>query len=493
MTSDDDERVKRTSTATLVQHVLSRHAVLSTANLVVSTILLWRAARAVTTPSFVSFVLGWPASELAHVLLSLQIVNLAVIHALNPALFTSSLIGQAALLVNAWSASVFARAVRMHWRARANFAVPMMDQGRIAQTAGSSLPLRLAAFIPLMSVVRRFRTVRRMRNVPYSSLEVTDPTMHLRVSSEPQIMRVLNAAALRGAQTHWNALDVIAMPGLPANSPVLMYVHGGGWMLGDKFVAASAMLQRLASRGIVVFSINYRMAPETAFPGQIIDVKRALIWVKRNCARYNGDARKVFVSGESAGGHLSALTAVTVNLPQFQPPEDPQADTSIAGAIPLCGVFDCSDRNGHLFDLHRDVPALLKPQGDRSFLQSFMERVVLQTAFHLNEAAFDNASPTWHAMQMAKRSDDAKLCPLMVVHGTHDALTSLEDAREFVKQVRAVRARFGTWAPGEADIFVDVEEGHHAFGYFPSPRAMALADATFDFVAHHARRIDRAA
>jgi acetyl esterase/lipase len=393
--------------------------------------------------------------------------------------------GQAALLVNLWTSSVFARAVASQFLARPEFARAMLQQGKIEQKSGSSKALQLLTFLPLLTVARRFKTVRVQRDLHYSSLQITDPLLHERIMRTPQTIKMLNKLSLRGTHTRWNALDVVTTdPPPPPGAPVLVYIHGGGWFLGDKLFAGYSVIQRIASRGVVVFTINYRMSPETAFPGQIVDAKRALLWVKRNCHTYNGNARKIFVTGESAGGHLTALMATTPNFGPFQPPEDPAADTSVQGAIPLCGVFDWSDRNGHLEDLH--VPLL---EGARSTFRPYMERVVMQSTFKLNEDAFDNASPTFHVREMARRDSAPDLCPLMVVHGTLDALASLEDARAFFEAVRKVREKFGSWAPGEGDIFVENKDAHHAVGYFPSVRAMALGDAVVDFVTHHAGRL----
>ena len=126
-----------------------------------------------------------------------------------------------------------------------------------------------------------------------------------------------------------------------------------------------------------------------------------------------------------------------------------------------------------------------------STFRPYIERVVLQSTFQLNEEMFDNASPTYHATKMLSATQPPNLCPMMVVHGTLDALASFEDARHFYDQICKVREKFGTWAPGEKDIFVSVTDGHHAFGYFPSIRAMALADAAVDFILHHSQRLDK--
>jgi acetyl esterase/lipase len=104
---------------------------------------------------------------------------------------------------------------------------------------------------------------------------------------------------------------------LPAASgtaaPVIVWVHGGGWEVGDKADKSSACKSILAQvqRGFAVASINYRLSGEAIFPAPVQDVKLAVRWLKANAATYGLDANAVIVAGESAGGHLVALAAVS--------------------------------------------------------------------------------------------------------------------------------------------------------------------------------------
>ncbi len=90
--------------------------------------------------------------------------------------------------------------------------------------------------------------------------------------------------------------------------PVVLYVHGGGWVKGDR-KRVFDMPQWLTSRGYVFVSIDYRKIPQTNIDGQVQDVTRAIEWVRRNIRRYNGDPNRVVLMGHSAGAHLSALAA----------------------------------------------------------------------------------------------------------------------------------------------------------------------------------------
>src|SRR5699024_626474 len=102
-------------------------------------------------------------------------------------------------------------------------------------------------------------------------------------------------------------------------APILVHVHGGMWMGSDKRYEALPLLHRMAARGWVCVSVNYRLCPKDPFPAQIIDVKRAIAWIREHAGRYGADPSFIAVTGGSAGGHLAALAALTANDPQLQP------------------------------------------------------------------------------------------------------------------------------------------------------------------------------
>lgn len=88
--------------------------------------------------------------------------------------------------------------------------------------------------------------------------------------------------------------------------PLFVYYHGGGWVIGDLETADAScrMLANCTER--VVVSVDYRLAPEYKFPVPVEDSYAALKWVKEHAADINGNASKVVVGGDSAGGNLSA-------------------------------------------------------------------------------------------------------------------------------------------------------------------------------------------
>jgi acetyl esterase/lipase len=91
-----------------------------------------------------------------------------------------------------------------------------------------------------------------------------------------------------------------------AGLPVMFWIHGGGWRVGDKTDVALKP-KVLTERGFVFVSTNYRLLPEVKMETLIRDVAKAFGWVHRNIARYGGDPQHIFVGGHSAGAQLAAL------------------------------------------------------------------------------------------------------------------------------------------------------------------------------------------
>lgn len=130
--------------------------------------------------------------------------------------------------------------------------------------------------------------------------------------------------------------------------PLVVYVHGGGWMGGDPrksgpFVDFPGVLARLAAKGYVVASIEYRLSSEAKFPAQARDVKAAVRWLRLNASKYAIDPSRAVVWGASAGGHLAALAATSCGAAGLEPGRTQGARVPDAGPDPVAssGVSDC--------------------------------------------------------------------------------------------------------------------------------------------------------
>jgi acetyl esterase/lipase len=234
-------------------------------------------------------------------------------------------------------------------------------------------------------------------------------------------------------------------------APVLFQIHGGAWVMSQKAHQALPLMHKLARSGWVCAAPNYRLSPKATFPDHIVDLKRALVWVKEHVAEYGGDPDFIVATGGSAGGHLSSLLALTANDPELQPGFE-QADTRVQGCVPFYGVYDFTDT--HSAQMHRG-------------LQRFLERNVMKTplATHLRE--WEKASPL-HRIH-------ADAPPFFVLHGTHDSLTPVEEARLFVELLRK--------ASREPVCYAEIFGAQHAFEIFHSLRSAHVVRGVERFLA----------
>jgi acetyl esterase/lipase len=123
-------------------------------------------------------------------------------------------------------------------------------------------------------------------------------------------------------------------------APLLVYVHGGAFKLGDRGTLARPLAEvdlfaRLPRDGVAIASIDYRLSGEAVFPAQLHDVRAAIRWLRRRAHELDVDGGRIALWGESAGGHLAALAGVTSNEPEL-PGEDGVDGVSSA----VCAVVD---------------------------------------------------------------------------------------------------------------------------------------------------------
>jgi PhoPQ-activated pathogenicity-related protein len=136
--------------------------------------------------------------------------------------------------------------------------------------------------------------------------------------------------------------------------PAVIIVHGGGFTAGTKQTYVPPLFAPLTEAGFAWFTINYRLAPKSAFPAAVDDVETAVRWVRKNASKYRVDPKRIALVGESAGGHLVAYAgarlrgkdAVQAVVP-FYPPTDLVALTNHRGQLSdgLKGFVAVSERN----------------------------------------------------------------------------------------------------------------------------------------------------
>jgi acetyl esterase len=123
--------------------------------------------------------------------------------------------------------------------------------------------------------------------------------------------------------------------------PCLVIFHGGSWTMHTAHIM-EGMARYVTNRGYVVFNVNFRSLPDVKLEQIVDDCMGALLWVKEHATDYNGDPRRVAITGDSAGAHLAAMILTQADNPACKPSYQAKgkADLSVSCAALSYGVFD---------------------------------------------------------------------------------------------------------------------------------------------------------
>ena len=163
-----------------------------------------------------------------------------------------------------------------------------------------------------------------------------------------------------GSNRRWQVLDVYRPKDRQEALPVIVSVHGGGWVYGDK-EAYQYYCMSLAQQGFAVVNFTYRLAPEFKFPASLEDTNLVFHWVLEHAKDYGFDPAHIFAVGDSAGAHLLGLYSCFCTNPAyaarfaFQPP----VGFAPTGVALNCGVYEIRLREKH--DLTTRLMADLLP------------------------------------------------------------------------------------------------------------------------------------
>ena len=256
------------------------------------------------------------------------------------------------------------------------------------------------------------------------------------------------AYAPDGGKRNW--LDIYKPVGGTSGAPVLLQIHGGGWTIGNKHEQALPLMNHLAAQGWICVAINYRLSPKATFPDHLVDCKRAIAWIRNEIQNHGGDPSFIAVTGGSAGGHLTAMVGLTANDPEYQPGFE-DVDTRVQAAVPFYGVYDFSDHYG----LHATKSVI-----------GMVGKTVLKRDPKTQMEDFRRASP------MHRIHPEAP--PFLTIHGTHDGLAAIEEARAFAQKLQTTSR-----SPA---VFVELPGTQHAFEVFHSLRTRASVLAVTRFL-----------
>ncbi|MHB8670691.1 MAG: alpha/beta hydrolase fold domain-containing protein [Acidimicrobiales bacterium] len=374
-----------------------------------------------------SFFAAWLTNELAPHHLAWQVVATAVLVRLGALDGLAGKIG-VGLTIASWIGLIDLMVTAHQTKgAMERSLAPVLGEVDLASLDAPGTTAR-DAHLPLRQIVAPFlvrdRRVRRERDVVYGTVG-----------------------------RHTLRLDVFAPREAGAGRPVVIQIHGGAWVIGSKDQQGLPLLYHLASHGWVCFNVDYRLSPRATFPDHLVDLKRALAWIREHGPDYGADPSFVLATGGSAGGHLASLLALTANDPEYQPGFE-EADTSVQACMPYYGVYDFTDRDRR------------RGRGHRQYVR-FLRRLVMKVPLEEAPEAWAKASP------LDRVRPDAP--PFLVIHGSHDTLVPVGEARSFVERLRAVSR--------SPVLYAELPGAAHAFDIFPSIRTAHVIRAAARFAA----------
>ena len=235
--------------------------------------------------------------------------------------------------------------------------------------------------------------------------------------------RITRGLAFGARSSHPLTLDVYR-PQKVGRFPVIVQIHGGSWQHGEPG-DHSDFAEWLTNSGYVVFSIDYRRAPETRWPGQLADVDSALAWINAHSNEYEADTTRIVLLGQSAGGHLALLAAYSKQRP------------GVRGVISYYGPID-------LAAAYRNPPRP-DPIGVRDIEEAFIGGPPDKFP-----AEYADASPMSYASADRARS----LPPTLLIYGGRDNVVEAKYARLFAEKLNE---------SGTSAAYLEIPWAEHGF------------------------------
>lgn len=258
-------------------------------------------------------------------------------------------------------------------------------------------------------------------------------------------------------------LDIYMPPKGKAGAPrpLVIYVHGGGWVGGHTRAAGALadfpkVLASLAAEGFVVASVEYRLSGEARFPAQLDDVRAAIRFLKTNAGKFGADSSRVAIWGGSAGGHLAALAALSCGAPSLDAKPQPAGSECVQAAAIWYGIFDFAPI------IAQGAPLALMGCADATSCPADRIRAISPLTY------LDPSDP-----------------PFLLIHGDNDHTVSVTQSTDAYAKMKA--------AGLQVDEIIIPGVDHSFIGKTPAEThaaTMRAVNATFDFF--HAR-LDRPA
>lgn len=264
-------------------------------------------------------------------------------------------------------------------------------------------------------------------------------------STEPKPPRPLPPGVRMIADCEYSAighprqrLDLYLPESVPHPLPVILWIHGGGWVTGDK-VGGPAI--QFATKGFAVASMSYRYSRHATFPAQIHDCKAAVRWLRAHAQIHSLDIDSIGVWGASAGGHLASMLGLTA--------DNELLEGTLGNSTQSSAVQAVVDWFG---------PTDFMTLGPRDTRTQFLGGDALA---HPDKA--NAASPIRFVTDRA--------CPFFIVHGDQDPLVHYAQSETFAKALEHARVEI---------TFVTISGGRHGGSKFSRPDEIARIEAFFN-------------
>jgi len=269
------------------------------------------------------------------------------------------------------------------------------------------------------------------------------------------------------------SLDIYRPKNSPQkNLPVVIYLHGGAWVEGDKLITADNYIEntilKLIEKDFIVVSANYRLVSEDIhFPVPVEDTKDIVRWVRKNAAQYQFDAENIGFWGVSAGAHLSLLSAYTDDNTFTGDPELSQYSSKVNYVVDNFGPTDMNRL------LHTRAPKPLL------FIVGLISKKIIDIRTKLAKGitGYDIKTERKKVIEFCKTisplSYNQNTVPTLILHGDKDKIAPLRHS----KRLRKMLEKSNT----ENSLIV-VKKGDHGFRTTDATYQNELNDAMVNFI-----------
>lgn len=241
--------------------------------------------------------------------------------------------------------------------------------------------------------------------------------------------------------------------------PVVLYIHGGGFVGGDKRDLNVLTYLKALQHGYALVAVNYRLSGEAVFPAGLQDIKAAIRWLRANKEKYQLDSDHIAAWGGSSGGNFAAMVCLTDHVTYFD-------DDALGSAVYPCLVQAAVDWFGPIDFLAMDEQLLENGYGpaehgladspESRYLGAMLSDVPLKVAL---------ASPMTYIHK--------DMPPILIQHGRLDALVPVQQSIEFVNKLAQI-------APADRYEFDIIEGAGHSTQSFDTPENMERVFAFLD-------------